>query len=61
MVWALTRVVIHSDDENSELFGEGAAFSLSPEREAVQARPFDDTELDEYDRALGWLDIDSMI
>jgi len=61
MVWSLTRVVIYSDDENSEVFGEGAAFSLTPERESVLAKPFDDTELDEFDRALGWLDMDSMI
>ena len=61
MVWALTRVVIFSDDEDSAIFGEGAAFSLSPERDSVTAEPFADTELDEYDRALSWLDTDDLI
>ena len=61
MVWALTRVVIHSDDENSELYGEGAAFSLSAERDVVLARPFDESELDDFDRALDWLDTDAVL
>jgi len=61
MVWALTRVVIHSDDENSEVFGAGAAFSLSEVREIVLAMPFDDAELDDFDRALNWLDTDAVL
>jgi len=61
MVWSLTRVVIHSDDENSEVFGAGAAFSLAEEREIVSARPFDDTELDDFDRALNWFDTNDVL
>ena len=61
MVWSLTRVVIHSDDQNSELYGAGAAFSLSEEREVVLAIPFDDTELDDFDQALDWLDTDAVL
>lgn len=61
MVWSLTRVVIHSDDENSEIYGAGAAFSLSEEREVVLARPFDESELDDIDQALDWLETDAAL
>lgn len=56
MVWALTRVVIHSDDESSQLFTDGAEFSLSEGPDTVRAGPFTDDELEFVNDELDWLE-----
>jgi len=58
MVWALTRVVIHTDDERSRLLTEGAEFSLSELPESVQASAFSSEEVEALDDALEWLEFD---
>jgi hypothetical protein len=58
MVWALTRVVIHTDDENSRLLSDGTEFKLSELPESVQAGTFSTDEVRELDDALEWMEFD---
>jgi len=56
MVWALKKIVIHGDEDDSRESSFETQISVTETPENVRAVPFSEAELRGFDEAYNWLD-----